>query len=199
MSGKDKRLYFVLFMFYSPVMMIEPSDSPLATPALIANADQQEEHLTPLTGAAAVARGVARLFSRHDIMVLSEVSLPNKRRADLMGVDAKGQIVIVEIKVARGDLLGDNKWMEYLDYCDRFYWAVPGELDVSPLNRPDFLPERSGLIIADAYDAEMIRPAATHALAPARRKAETMRLARRSMLRLSAVNGWIDPEAREFY
>ncbi len=132
-------------------------------------------------------------------MLLSEVSLPNKRRADLMGVDAKGQIVIVEIKVARGDLLGDDKWTEYLDYCDRFYWAVPGDLDMAPLSRPDFLPERAGLIIADAYEAEMIRPAATHSLAPARRKAETMRLARRSMQRLSAVNGWIDPDAREFY
>ncbi|QTD57816.1 MmcB family DNA repair protein [Parasphingorhabdus cellanae] len=152
-----------------------------------------------LSGAAAVARGVARLFSRHDIMVLSEVSLPNRRRADLMGVDAKGQIVIVEIKVARADLLGDDKWTEYLDFCDRFYWAVPGELDASPLERPDFLPERAGLIIADAYDAEMVRSAATNALSPARRKAETMRLARRSMQRLSAVNGWIDPQAREFY
>ncbi|MEP3225262.1 MAG: MmcB family DNA repair protein [Parasphingorhabdus sp.] len=153
----------------------------------------------PLSGAAAVSRGIARLFSRHDIMVLSEVSLPNKRRADLMGIDAKGQIVIVEIKVARSDLLGDNKWTEYLDYCDRFYWGLPTEFDASPLDRPDFLPDRAGLIIADAYDAEMVRPAATHALAPARRKAETMRLARRAMQRLSAANGWTDPAVQEFY
>ncbi|MEP4080527.1 MmcB family DNA repair protein [Parasphingorhabdus sp.] len=179
--------------------MIAPNDSPLNTAALAPDSGQIDENSAPLTGAAAVARGVARLFSRHDITVLSEVSLPNRRRADLMGVDAKGQIVIVEIKVARGDLLADDKWTEYLDFCDRFYWAVPGELDISPLERADFLPERAGLIIADAYDAEMIRPAATHALAPARRKAETMRLARRSMQRLSVVNGWIDPEAREFY
>ena len=60
-----------------------------------------------LSGAQAVARGVARMFLRHDILVLPEVSLRNKRRADLMGIDAKGQIVIVEIKVARSDLLGD--------------------------------------------------------------------------------------------
>lgn len=179
--------------------MIETNDSPSEAATLVPAAGQLEENNAPLSGAAAVARGVARLFSRHDITVLSEVSLPNRRRADLMGVDAKGQIVIVEIKVARGDLLGDNKWTEYLDFCDRFYWAVPGELDITPLERADFLPERAGLIIADAYDAEMIRPAATHALSPARRKAETMRLARRSMQRLSIVNGWIDPEMREFY
>jgi hypothetical protein len=180
-------------------MMIEENDSVAPTTRLTTNTGQMGDVVAPPIGAAAVARGVARLFSRHDIMLLSEVSLPNRRRADMMGVDAKGQIVIVEIKVARGDLLGDDKWTEYLEFCDRFYWAVPGDLDIAPLDRSDFLPERAGLIIADAYDAEMVRPAATHALAPARRKAETMRLARRSMQRLSVLNGWIDPEAREFY
>jgi len=153
----------------------------------------------PLTGAKAVSRGVARMFSRHDITVLSEVSLRNRRRADLMGIDSKGQIVIVEIKVARGDLLGDNKWTEYLDYCDRFYWAIPTDFDASPLDRPDFLPERSGLIIADAYDAEIVRPAATHPLAAARRKTEIQRLARRAMGRLAVVNQWIDSSADEIY
>mgnify|MGYP003670939919 FL=1 len=112
-----------------------------------------------------------------------------------MGIDAKGQIVIVEIKVARSDLLGDAKWTEYLDYCDRFYWALPVGFDASPVSGPDFLPERTGLIIADAYDAEMIRPAATRTLAPARRKTETMRLARRAMQRAAISAGWIDPVA----
>ena len=144
-------------------------------------------------GAAAVARGVARLFARHDIMLLSEVPLPNKRRADLMGVDAKGAVVIVEIKVARADLLGDAKWPEYLDYCDRFYWALPPELDAAPLEREDYLPTRAGVIVADGYDAEIIRPAATHALSAARRKKQVAELARRAMRRLSYHCGWIDP------
>ncbi|MEO9599156.1 MmcB family DNA repair protein [Parasphingorhabdus sp.] len=146
-----------------------------------------------LTGAQAVARGVARMFLRHDIMVLPEVSLRNRRRADLMGIDAKGQIVIVEIKVARSDLLGDAKWTEYLDYCDRFYWALPVGFDASPVDGPEFLPQRTGLIIADAYDGEMVRSAETHTLAPARRKTETMRLARRAMRRAAVSDGWISP------
>ncbi|GAB5487600.1 MAG: MmcB family DNA repair protein [Parasphingorhabdus sp.] len=150
-------------------------------------------------GARAVARGVARMFFRHDILVQSEVSLRNHRRADLMGLDAKGQIVIVEIKVARGDLLGDQKWIEYLDFCDRFYWALPPELDASPLEQKGFLPERCGVIIADSYDAEIIRPAATHSLGAARRKVETMRLARRAMLRKSVDDGWIDPISEDHY
>lgn len=148
-----------------------------------------------LTGAQAVARGVARMFVRHDIFVLPEISLRNHRRVDLMGLDAKGQVIIVEIKVAKSDLLGDQKWQEYLEYCDRFYWAISSDLDAALLDSPAFLPERTGLIVADAYDAEMVRPAATVSLATARRKTETMRLARRAMQRSAVADGWIDPVA----
>lgn len=161
--------------------------------SLLTDTDEQ------LEGAKAVARGVARMFFRHDILVQSEVSLRNHRRADLMGLDAKGQVIIVEIKVARGDLLGDQKWTEYLDYCDRFYWALPPELDASPLEQPGFLPERCGVIVADSYDAEIVRPAATHSLAAARRKVETMRLARRSMLRKSIDDGWLHRVSEDQY
>ena len=66
---------------------------------------------TPLAvDAAAVARGIGRLFARNDIWCLPEMPLRNGRRADLMGIDAKGHVIIVEIKVARADLLGDGKW-----------------------------------------------------------------------------------------
>ena len=142
-------------------------------------------------GALAVVRGVCRLFQRHDIFALSEVPLRNNRRADLMGVSARGEVVIVEIKCARADLLGDQKWPEYLDYCDRFYWAVPAGFEHELLEREAFAPERSGLIIADAYDAEIVRPAALHPLASARRKTETLRLARMAMRRLTHLH---DPD-----
>lgn len=142
-------------------------------------------------GAAAVARGVSRLFIRNQIVVQPEVSLRNHRRADLMGINQKGEIILVEIKCARADLLGDQKWLEYLDYCDRFYWAVPAGFDHGPIAGEAFLPERTGLIVADAYDAEIIRPAALAALAAARRKVETERLARLAMRRLMGI---ADPE-----
>lgn len=138
-------------------------------------------------GAAAVARGVSRLFLRNQIMVQPEVSLRNNRRADLMGINLKGEIIIVEIKCARGDLLGDQKWTEYLDYCDRFFWACPAGFDCSPIDGEAFLPERTGLIIADAYDAEIARTAALVPLAAARRKVETQRLARLAMRRLMGI------------
>jgi hypothetical protein len=138
-------------------------------------------------GAAAVARGVSRLFLRNGIVVQPEVSLRNHRRADLMGINAKGEVILVEIKISRADLLGDQKWPEYLEYCDRYFWAVPAGFDYAPIETETFLPERTGLIIADAYDAEIVRPASLVALAAARRKVETERLARLAMRRLMGI------------
>jgi hypothetical protein len=132
---------------------------------------------------AAVARGICRLLARNDIWCLSEMPLRNGRRADLMGIDAKGCIVIVEIKTARGDLLGDGKWPDYLDFCDRFYWGLAPELDRAVLEGADYKPDCCGIIVADEYDAEIIRPAPTHPLAPARRKVEVERLARAALRR----------------
>jgi len=141
-----------------------------------------------LQGAAAITRGVCRLFHRHDIFTVAEMPLRNNRRADLMGLSRNGDIVIVEIKCARGDLLGDAKWTEYLDFCDRFYWAVCPEILCEELHQERFLPERTGLIVADAYDAEILRPAALHPLAASRRKVETLRLARQAMRRLTGIS-----------
>ncbi len=138
----------------------------------------------PVHTAAAVARGICRLFARNDIWCLAEMPLRCGRRADLMGIDAKGRVVLVEIKVSRADLLGDAKWPDYLDYCDRFYWGLPPMLDRAPLETEPFLPERCGLIVADGYDAEIVRPAASMPLAAARRKVEVERLARAALRRL---------------
>ena len=143
-----------------------------------------------LKAAQAGARGIGRLFARNDIWCLAEMPLRSSRRADLMGIDANGQLVIVEIKVSRADLLGDAKWTDYLDHCDRFYWGLAPHLDRACMEEPAFLPERCGLIVADGYDAEILRPAATVPLAAARRKAETERLARAALRRQL---GLIDP------
>ena len=139
--------------------------------------------------AADVARGVTRLFCRQDLFAICEVPLPNGRRADMMAIDSKGCLTIVEIKVAKADLLGDCKWTDYLDYCDRFFWAVPPEL-ASMCEGERFLPSEAGLIVADRYDAALVRDAAHRPLAVARRKAELLRFARRAARRLSAQ---IDP------
>ena len=130
-----------------------------------------------------VARGIARLFARNDIWCLAEMPLRNGRRADLMGIDPKGRIVIVEIKISRADLLGDGKWPDYLDFCDRFFWGLPPELDRACLESEGFQPGHCGVIVSDGYDAEIVRPAPLHPLAAARRKLEVERLARTALRR----------------
>lgn len=140
--------------------------------------------------AADVARGTARLLFRQDEVALCEVPLGNGRRADLMAIDGKGCITIVEIKVSRADLRGDMKWRDYLDYCDRFYWAVPTGFSLDPFEEEWFLPDVCGLIVADRYDAAVIRPPSLRPLNAARRKTETLRFARRAAGRLL---GGLDP------
>ena len=144
--------------------------------------------------AADVARGVTRLLCRQDLFAVCEVPLPNGRRADLMAIDSSGGFTIVEIKVAKADLLGDGKWLDYLDYCDRFYWAVPPLL-ARILDEERYLPGEAGLIVADRYDAAVVREAAHRPLAPARRKAELLRFARRTARRLAAQ---VDPSLGDF-
>ena len=137
-----------------------------------------------------VARGVTRLLSRQDLFAICEVPLPNGRRADMMAICPKGLLTIVEIKVSRADLMGDQKWPNYLDFCDRFFWAVPAGFDLGPFEEPGFQPECCGLIVADRYDAAVVREAPVRKLAGARRRAETLRFARRAARRLV---GDLDP------
>jgi hypothetical protein len=139
-----------------------------------------------------VCRGVTRMLLRHDVVAIPEVPLDGGRRADLMAIDAKGGLVIVEVKVSRADLLGDGKWTDYLEHCDRFFWAVPEGFDLRPLDGEAFLPARTGVIVADRYDAAVVREAATHALTAPGRKRCTLAFARRAARR---VIGFNDPDA----
>jgi len=137
--------------------------------------------------ARAVTRGILRLFARHDIFGVPEVPLPNGRRLDIMAVDARGAIIAVEIKCSRADLLGDGKWPDYFDYCDRYFWAVPAGFDLTLFESVALWPARTGLIVADQYDAEIVRAAPSEPLPSARRKAEVQRLARRAARRLAQL------------
>ncbi len=141
-----------------------------------------------------VARGVARLLWRAGIAPLTEVPLGNGRRADVVGLGGDGRLTLVEIKVSLADLRGDGKWPEYLAYCDRYFWAVPPGFPHDDLATDAFLPARAGLIVADRWDGVEVRAAAWVPLSAARRKAETLRFARRAAQRLL----WLgDPGADE--
>ena len=125
-----------------------------------------------------LARGVLRLLDGLGYNGITEFSLTNGRRADVIGVDDKGGIAIVEIKSCWQDYQSDGKWREYREFCDSFYFAVA---DCFPRER---LPEEVGLIVADRFGGAVLRPSAVMALAPARRRAVVLRLARVAMARL---------------
>lgn len=120
-----------------------------------------------------VQRGTMRLMrERFDFCCFAEVSLANGRRADVLGVGPKGEIWIIEIKSSLLDYQVDKKWPEYHEFCDRFFFAKPPELD------GDIFPEDQGLIVADGHGAEIIRNADEDKLSAARRKAMMLRIAR---------------------
>lgn len=129
-----------------------------------------------------VQRGVMRLLrGRYDFCCFAEVSLANGRRADLLGIGPKGEIWIVEIKSSLEDYRVDNKWPEYRDYCDKFFFAKPTELDA------EIFPDSEGLIVADGHGADILRDAPNDPLPTARRKALTLRLTRLGADRIHAL------------
>src|SRR5690606_8738739 len=105
-------------------------------------------------------------------------------RVDVMALGPKGEIWIVECKSGMADFRADRKWQMYLPFCDRFFWAVDAAFPA------EFLPDDGGLIVADAYDAEILRVGPERRLPPARRKLLLQRFARHAALRLQ---GWRDP------
>ena len=136
--------------------------------------------------AAAIQRGTGRLLLSAGFASVPELSLANGRRADLMAVNARGEVWIVEIKSSPADYLSDHKWRDYMDYCDRFYFAIPPEMD------PSLIDDSAGLMIADAWGAEIVRDAVEEKLPGARRKAITLLFGRTASLRLQAT---LDPNA----
>jgi len=122
--------------------------------------------------AADVARGVGRLLSDMGFAYLTELPLNNGRRVDLMAIAENGHITVVEVKSSLADFRSDQKWHEYLDYCDHFYFAVPTGFPT------DVLPEDTGMIMADRYGAEILRPAREAKVNGTRRRFLILKFAR---------------------
>lgn len=124
-----------------------------------------------------VTRGAAKLLVALGYAPVAEVGLPNGRRADLMAVGPRGEIVIVEVKSSLEDFRCDQKWGEYGPYCDAFYFAVAPEFP------RQILPGDCGLIIADGFGGAVVQEPVVEPLAPARRKALTLAFARLAAMR----------------
>ncbi len=128
--------------------------------------------------AQALMRGAARLLWHMGFSAIPEFILPDGRRADLAALGRKGEITIIEIKSGIADFRADSKWTNYSGYCDRLYFAVSQRFP------HDVIPEEAGLIIADGFGGAIVRESPVLTLAPARRKALTLRFARAAADRL---------------
>jgi hypothetical protein len=131
--------------------------------------------------AADVARGVSRLLIQEGFSPILEFTLANGRRLDVAALGADGTMLGVEIKVALNDLKGDQKWPEYLEFCELFYFAIP------PGFPDEHVPSGTGLIVADRYGGAIVRPSPRTALHASRRKAVTLSFAKVAAERLASI------------
>ncbi len=136
-----------------------------------------------------IARGARRMMRAMGYATVTELSLANGRRADIVGVCAKSRIVIVEVKSSIADFRADAKWPDYRDHGDHLFFAVSAEM---PL---EIMPPDAGLIVADEFGASILRPAPEHRLAPATRREMLVRFARAAADRLHLLQ---DPDRNRF-
>lgn len=134
-----------------------------------------------------LARGVARHLRTLDFASVEELVPVRGLRVDVMALGPKAEIWIIECKSSRVDFQTDTKWQGYLEWADRFFWAVDQDFST------ELLPEDTGLIIADGYGAEIIRMSPEVKLSGPRRKQMLVKFARHGAMRAQAMR---DPGVR---
>ena len=161
-------------------VMVQAMESPARHISLVPAPDRRQSET-----ALAIARGTARLLRSLGFSCISELPLPSGRRADLVALNERGEIWIVEIKSSVEDLRADQKWQDYRMHCDRLFFAFTQDLPC------EIFPEDTGLIIADAYGAHLQCEAPEHRLPAATRKSMTVRFA---MAAAQRINRLVDPQ-----
>lgn len=136
-----------------------------------------------------LARGVCRHLRSLDFVCVEELVPARGLRVDVMALGPKGEVWVIECKSSRADFQADQKWRGYLEWCDRFFWAVASDFPT------ELLPDETGLILADAYDGEVVRMGPEDKLAAARRKVMVQKFARTAAMRLQGMR---DPTAVAF-
>jgi hypothetical protein len=151
----------------------EPPAPPLESPGIVDGRQSETAQF--------IARGLRRMLRAHGYSSVTELPLLDGRRADVVALRGDGALVIVEIKSSVADFRADNKWRDYLDHCDRLYFAI---CDTIPV---EIMPPEAGLIVADAYGAAILREAPEQKLAPATRRAVLLRFAQAAADRLHRI------------
>lgn len=154
------------------------SDGALCEPMQVGDRTGAVEDAGRDAATLAISRGAARLLGDLGFAVIHEFDLPTGRRLDLLGLGRDGELIAVEVKSCLADFRTDLKWPEYREYADRLFFAIDERF---PL---ELIPADAGLIVADAFGGAVVRPAPSHPLPAARRKALTLRAARAAAFRL---------------
>jgi hypothetical protein len=135
--------------------------------------------------ASLLARGVCRALDQLGYASLVEFPLANGRRTDVLALGRRGDLIAVEIKSSVADFRADQKWPTYWDFADRLYFAVASGFPIA------LIPENCGVMVADAFNASVLREGQTTTLTAGRRRAITLRFARIAAARLRRS---LDPE-----
>lgn len=135
----------------------------------------------PLQTGQLLQRGVSRHLASHGFACVEELVPTRGLRVDVMALGPKGEIWVVECKSCRSDFTSDRKWQGYLEWADRFFFAVDENFPT------ELLPDDQGLIIADSYHAEIIRMGPEAKLAAARRKVIIQKFATTAARRLQGL------------
>jgi hypothetical protein len=141
-----------------------------------------------VVGAGRILRGVVRLLVNLNYRTLTEFPLPDGRLADVAAIDPRGGLAIVEVKSSIADYRADNKWPYYRTWCESFFFGVSPEFPLA------ILPGDVGLIVADAFEGVVVRPAPVCTLNSVRRRSLLLRFARTASSRLSLLG---DPSSDE--
>jgi hypothetical protein len=138
-----------------------------------------------LTRGQSLARGVARHFSSLGWVSIEELAPVRGLRVDVMALGPKDEIWVIECKSNLADFRSDRKWGRYLEWCDRFFWAVDTRFPI------DELPKITGLMIGDAYNSEIIRMGPETKMASSRRKGIVHKFAVNAARRLHEIRDTI--------
>ena len=120
--------------------------------------------------------------------VLSEFALPNKKRVDIIAINLKRKIIIVEVKSNKKSLKYDKKWKNYVNYCNYFYFACNDKLK-------DFnFSENIGVIQNNSNNIKIIRKSKYKKLSENKKKQLIFKIA---LSATSKFHRLIDPEFKK--
>ena len=125
-----------------------------------------------------ITDAIARSYYERGDGVLREFKLRVKRRVDLVTINDKGWITIIEIKSSVADFRHDKKWNEYIEWADQFFFGVAHNFPI------DILPKEHGIITTDGFDIYTVQPSPVQKLNGSRRNNLVRKLAKASMRRI---------------